>query len=133
MCPSARAEPGAGLLGVVGEDGIMGLLKDPIPIDQSFIDTVSESGLRPEQRFRFTAPCVEERCTQWSGCKCTVIDQVQAQLEPVDEHALRPCGIRSACRWFVQAGPEACKVCLFVITDTRVDTDDEPVVTVTIE
>lgn len=106
---------------MVNEDGTVGLLKDPLEIDQAFIDEVSADGMRPEQRFRFTAPCVEERCSQWNGCKCTVPDQVRVFVGPEDEHSLRPCGIRSACRWFKQEGPEACRLCPFVITDTRGD------------
>jgi hypothetical protein len=130
LCPSARAEPGAALIGVVGEDGTVGLLKDPLEIDQAFIDEASVDGARLEQRFRFTAPCVEDRCSQWDGCKCTVIEQLQTFLTPEDEHSLRPCGIRSACRWFTQAGPDACRVCLFVITDSREDVVADPAIEV---
>jgi hypothetical protein len=119
LCPSARAEPGASLIGVVGPDGTVGMLRDPLEIDAAFLEQISADGLRPEQRFRFTAPCVEDRCSQWNGCKCTIPDQVRGWVEPDEARSLVPCGIRSACRWFGQDGPEACRLCPMVITDTR--------------
>ncbi len=125
LCPSARAEPGAALIGVLGPDGRMGFLKDRLEIDQAFIDQVSADG-RPEQRFRFSAPCVEGRCQQWTGDRCGVIGEVQAQLGAPEDptSALGPCAIRSACRWFDQAGPDACRICPLVITDTRETVED---------
>ena len=123
MCPSARAEPGASLLGLVHEDGSVGQLKEPLPIDQDFIDQISVDGWRPEQRYRFTAPCVEDRCTQWNGCKCSIPEQIQGFVTPQEEQSLRPCGIRPVCRWYTQDGPETCRLCPFVITDTREDVD----------
>jgi hypothetical protein len=107
------------VIGVMGADGRLEYLRDRLEIDQAFIDEVSVDA-RPEQRFRFSGPCVEHGCEQWDGCRCTVIDRVMAQVEPPGgEPSLQPCAIRTACRWFDQTGPDACRVCPMVITDSR--------------
>jgi hypothetical protein len=119
LCPSARAEPGAALIGVLGPDGRIGLLKDAVEIDQAFLDQVAPYG-SAEGRFRFSGGCVEHGCVQWSRGRCGVIDEVAAALPVPDGAArLQPCAIRSACRWFDQVGPDACRLCPMVITDLR--------------
>jgi hypothetical protein len=115
-CPSARAEPGAILLGVVGEDGRVQYLKDRIEIDQDFIDLASQDGPL-EQRFRFGGTCVESGCQQWDGGKCRVIETVASFLEPETTASLPPCSIRPTCRWYRQAGPSACRICPLVRTE----------------
>ncbi len=118
VCPSARAEPGATLVGVVGEDGRVKYLKDRLEVDQHFIDLVSQRA-RPEQRFRFANTCVEGGCQQWDGSKCRIVDNVRAFLGPGEStKRLAPCSIRPACRWFRQDGAAACRLCPLVITDT---------------
>jgi hypothetical protein len=123
LCPSTRAEPGAALLGIVGADGRVSYLKDRLEIDQAFLD---EAGPLPEQRFRFSGLCVEHHCKQWDGCKCTVIENAAATIAPDADTSLRPCSIRPACRWFDQRGGEACRVCVFVITDTMEPAAERP-------
>lgn len=122
LCPSAKAEPGAAVIGVLGPDGRVGYLRDWLEIDQQFIDDISREA-RPEQRYRFASNCVEHRCAQWDGCKCTIIERVSETLTPLEDHSLQPCAIRTACRWFRQKGPDACRLCPMVITDTRDDAD----------
>jgi hypothetical protein len=120
-CPSAPCESGATLLGVVGSQGRVGYLTPPLTIDDDFVAT-ARRGRSPEKRFRFAAPCVEERCAQWTGSRCGVIDAVIANPlpRPDDEAGGLPrCSIRSACRWFAQSGTDACRVCPLVITDCR--------------
>lgn len=119
-CPSAPCEPGNVLLGLVQADGRVGYLTPPMAIDEEFV-AIARRGRSPGKRFRFAGPCVESGCAQWSGGRCGVIDSV---LEERDEllpngapAALPHCAIRSACRWFAQAGAEACHVCPLVITD----------------
>lgn len=118
-CPSARAEPGATLIGVVGEDGHVHYLKTAIEIDQDFIDVASRDGPL-EQRFRFGGTCVECGCEQWDDGrgKCRVIETVASFIPPPeDETPLQPCSIRPTCRWFRQSGPSACRICPLVRTD----------------
>lgn len=118
-CPSARAEPGATLLGVIGVDGRVAYLKSALAIDQDFIDEVAKDG-PPEERFRFAGACVEGKCVQWDGARarCGVLDGVIAVLGDGEGDApLQVCSIRTACRWFAQDGPPACRICPGVITD----------------
>jgi hypothetical protein len=118
-CPSARAEPGATLLGVIGVDGRVAYLKTALQIDQDFIDEAGKDG-PPEERFRFAGTCVEGRCVQWDGGakRCGVLDGVVPFLGTGDETApLQPCVIRGACRWYRQDGAGACRICPGVITD----------------
>jgi hypothetical protein len=118
ICPSARAEPGALLLGMVGEDGHVGYLKDRLIVDENFIAIAREQG-PPEERFRFANTCVEGLCRQWDGKRCTVPMHVAPVLGTGEgDTPLHPCAIRTACRWFRQEGPSACRICPGVITDT---------------
>jgi len=117
VCPSARAEPGATLLGVIGVDGQVAYLKTAIEVDQDFIDEVGKDG-PPEERYRFAGRCVEGKCMQWDGARCGVIDSVVPYLGTGEgDSSLQPCSIRSACRWFRQDGPSSCRICPGVITE----------------
>ena len=118
-CPSARAEPGNLLIGVVGGDGIVQPLPTRLEIDAGFIEQASKSGV-PEARFRFGGRCIEGKCKQWTGNSCGVIEKVltgmaDQNIMPV-EHLPR-CVIRGTCRWYSQRGADACRACVFVITD----------------
>ena len=117
LCPSSKCEDGAKLLGIVKEDAHVDFLKHPIQIDQDFVDSAKE-GRTPELRFRFAGKCLKAGCRQWTGERCGVIDNIVDQLQQaIPEASLPTCSIRPECRWFHQRGPEACKVCPFVITD----------------
>lgn len=110
LCPSARCEQGALLLGVVHPAGV-GIAAQPIKIDESFV-LLARNGRRPESRFRFASPCIEKGCKNWNG-RCAIADRISADMPSVPA-----CGIRSQCRWFSQNGASACAGCLQVITDT---------------
>src|SRR4051794_5199030 len=121
-CPSARCEPGATLLGVVGADGTVGYVTPQLTVDEAFV-VQARRGRAPEKRFRFAGGCVESGCAQWTGSRCGVIDRVLdgglvEAPEPGARGALPHCAIRPGCRWFEQSGAEACGVCPLVITDT---------------
>lgn len=136
LCPSARAEVGAALIGVVQGDGTVALLGRPLPVTQAFLDAARE-GRSPERRFRFAAPCVRSECRQWRGSaedaeggRCGVIDRVTAALGPelsAEAGRARPCGVRRSCRWFAQGGAAACDACRLVITETRAGPEPAPV------
>ena len=118
MCPSAPRNPGAILLGVVGEDGNVSYEKDRIVIDQDFIDRMREDGA-PETQFRFANACVEHECLQWDGTRCNVPKTSRRYLGTGEgTSSLQPCSIRPECRWFRQEGPSACRICPGVITNT---------------
>ncbi|HSK47220.1 MAG TPA: hypothetical protein VLA05_04345 [Coriobacteriia bacterium] len=120
LCPSAPAAEGAILLGVVGPDGELGYVQPLIEIDAEFLDLARERG-RPEERFRFSSPCLEAGCGYWTGSACGVLEQVlsardKGQIPPAED--LPHCMIRRSCRWYAQSGSDACLVCPFVITST---------------
>jgi hypothetical protein len=122
-CPSARCTPGAILLGIVLPDGRVAYARDRVVIDREFVE-VAQNGRPPEQRFRFSSPCVESGCRQWTGARCSVIDDVVdfAAAEatgPPSPDALPACSIRPTCRWFRQQGALACAVCPEIVTDQR--------------
>jgi len=111
-CPSARPQEGAVLLGIVGQDGEVALLDERITIDGSFLETASQ-GRDLSHRFRFASPCATKGCANWSGHHCMVLDIARqlAHIEPLEQSALPACSIRPTCRWFMQEGDEACKIC----------------------
>lgn len=117
-CPSNRCKPGSQLLGVRQDDGTVSILPEALPIDESFIETVKENAEAPEQRFRFTNKCVESGCSQWNGKGCGVIEQVIQYLEHIPQKETLPkCSIRPKCRWFIQKGADACRICPYIITE----------------
>jgi hypothetical protein len=115
-CPSARAEPGNTLYGVVQGEKVA-RLGTPIELDAAFVATVSARG-PPEQRFRFAGRCLEGGCAQWQNGGCGVIERV-LEARPVEVAGLPRCYLRPSCRWYAQRGAAACAVCDLVITDTR--------------
>lgn len=127
QCPSNKCKPGSKLLGVRQEDGTVSILPEPLPIDDNFISTVRNDPTEPEQKFRFTNKCVESGCAQWNGKGCGVIDQVIQYLEHIPQNSSLPrCAIRPSCRWFLQRGADACKICPYIITE--ITESDNPVI-----
>jgi hypothetical protein len=116
MCPSAPAEEGAIILGVVNADGSIAYLRDRLVATRDFVD-IASVGREPEQRFRFASPCRQGNCKQWVDGKCSVPDGVK-EIVPASMVAdrLPRCSIRPHCRWYQQSGAEACHVCPWVIT-----------------
>ncbi len=116
-CPSRSCEEGVHLLGVMTASGRLAYVSSPIRIGASFVDRVAEA--RPEQRFRFSGPCVESSCPNWTGDSCAVAEVVIAEAQrgrPVTSR-LPQCTIRRTCRWFAQHGGDACSVCPSVVAD----------------
>ena len=130
-CPSTCCEEGALLLGVVTPAGTVAYVQPPTRISAEFVEEARALG-HPERRFRFSGPCVESACPQWTGRDCSVIDLVlsdppsdwrvpaeRGPAAPPDEAATLPaCGIRRTCRWYAQRGRQACAVCPTVVADT---------------
>lgn len=123
LCPSARCEDGAILLGVIQPNGQVAYFghsigEGALVVDEEFAER-ARRGRAPEKRFRFASACVECGCKQWTGTRCGVIDRVLDLAEEEDATAALPrCGIRPRCRWFQQSGPDACAVCPLIVTDT---------------
>ena len=118
MCPSSKAQHGAKLLGVRQDDGKVAILPQPLAISSDFIEKANQSS-KAEQKFRFTNKCVASGCTQWTGSRCGVADQIIGVMNELSvTDGIPVCAIRPSCRWFMQNGPDACKVCPYVITET---------------
>ncbi|WP_143686849.1 hypothetical protein [Streptomyces sp. TLI_171] len=118
-CPSASCTPGAALLGVATPAGRLAFLPVPLVVDRDLAEQLRGPG-RAESRYRFTGPCAEGGCPQWTGSGCEVIDHVLDG--PVDRPAgagdpLPACGIRADCRWFAQRGADACRACPTLVAD----------------
>lgn len=125
LCPSAPAEPGASLFGVVDAKGRVVHLITPLAVDDNFVEAARRTGA-PERRFRFSSPCQEGRCGHWAGHQCGLIGQLHSAATDMglatDEERLPPCAIRAQCRWWLQRGRQACGVCSVVVTDQRMPT-----------
>jgi hypothetical protein len=117
-CPSAAADwEGAQLFGVVeGEAGAPRLrYVAPRPVGPELLALVPPE-LRPEEVFRFTAPCRGEGCPQFSGGRCGVARAAVAHLTEAEGHSLPACSLRPACRWWADEGVSACRRCPSVVT-----------------
>jgi hypothetical protein len=119
-CPSAPAEPGSVLLGIVVRPGEVAYLSPTIPATAEFLDQLTRSGIPIENRMRFAGTCMEHRCAQWKdgagGGRCGLADRAIAALSiSTGPEILPKCGIRSTCRWFAQHRAKACAACPEVI------------------
>jgi len=118
-CPSAACSTSANLLGIVQTDQTVVLLDTPIKISDAFIQNANKYG-EPERHFRFADKCIKSGCGQWTGKSCGIISELTASNPSIknDNENLPPCIIRRTCRWFSQEGGKACKICLFVVTQS---------------
>jgi hypothetical protein len=117
-CPSRACEDGVALLGVMTPSGRLAYIHPSRKIDEDFIDKATRQG-RPERRFRFSGPCVEAACPQWTGAGCRIAEVVAEKGTDCNFVASRmpACTIRPSCRWFFQIGPAACAACPTIVAD----------------
>lgn len=114
-CPSSRMKKGAKLLAVRNTNGRMAILPQTLAIDDGFIKKASNHHEPAETRFRFTNKCIENGCKQWNGKGCGLSDFIIKYLDKVQPAEVLPaCSIRVQCRWFIQQGADACKICPYV-------------------
>lgn len=125
LCPSAPASVGSLVIGIVESDGIVSYARDRMEATADFLDSARLNGT-PERRFRFSSPCQQHACAQWANGSCGLPARLVA-LVPVGELAevLPRCSIRQECRWFMQSGAIACRICPTVSTqgETSASTD----------
>jgi hypothetical protein len=112
LCPSAPPEEGALVIGVRGPGGRLAHIVPSLPASATLADE-AEAGTR----LRFASPCAEGGCGHWTGSSCGVIEQLVTITPSAATSRLPQCGIRSSCRWFAEAGGEACARCALVVTD----------------
>lgn len=118
-CPSAYCEEGALLLGVMTPSGRLAYIQPPTRVDADFVARAQAMG-RPEARFRFSAPCREGQCPQWTGGGCGVVDFALDTYAAADSplpDILPACAIRRTCRWYAQRGAAACAICPLIVAD----------------
>jgi hypothetical protein len=112
LCPSSHGGEGAILLGVFTGGGSLTYVTPKHRVDEEFL---RRAGPRPEERFRFSRPCIEGRCDNWSEGRCGLIARLSdAEAEKAKASTLPACSIRAHCRWFKQKGRDACSVCPLV-------------------
>jgi hypothetical protein len=118
MCPSATGDtPDAQIIGFIGADGAVGTIAPPVPLTKEVREAV---GSQPEAKFRLAGRCTQSQCSNWQDEACALIDRMREQVDRLHPGLgtigkLQRCAIRSACVWWGQSGPDACRVCPFVI------------------
>lgn len=116
LCPSYSCKPGAQLIGIINSEGLVDYISTKITIDENFVDEANK-GREPEQRFRFAGKCAKSGCNQWDkqGSQCGLIDNIIDLINHVESIELKPCPIRSNCRWYAQRKGLACAQCNEVV------------------
>jgi hypothetical protein len=112
LCPSTPAQDGAVVITILGTDGRPAYLPDRMPVTDDLLRQVDPGTL--ERRFRFAAPCQEGACGHWSDSRCGIPSKLAALVTADDEADIPRCSIRHDCRWFAQAGFDACRLCPLV-------------------
>src|SRR5690348_8115358 len=88
ICPSARCEDGAVVLGLIGCTGVVGYISPALPVNAEFAERAHRNS-PPERRFRFAAACQESRCQNWTAGRCGVIENAltaAANIGKLPEH-----------------------------------------------
>lgn len=118
ICPSATGEnQNAQIIGFIGRNGVVANIPTAIPLTDEMRGSI---GPQPERIFRLAAPCMESKCANWENRACGLIGRMRQQVDrrqlaTKSVGKLPRCAIRSACVWWRQSGPEACRVCPHVI------------------
>ena len=91
----------------------MAWIEKPVPVTSELLALTAP--VPPTQVLRIAAPCQEKACCHFNGTDCRLATRL-VQLIPAVVESLPPCRIRPDCRWFVQEGIAACRVCPQVVT-----------------
>jgi hypothetical protein len=117
MCPSAQPEiPGSVAFGVIAgtvERPHVAWIERPVPVTPELLSMTAP--VSPTQVLRIAAPCQENACGHFDGVDCRLATRL-VQLLPQVVESLPRCQIRPNCRWFLQEGSAACRVCPQVVT-----------------
>jgi hypothetical protein len=116
MCPSFRCAEGALLLGIVKPDGLVAFANSPLVVTKDFVDIAQAGSRVPEKRFRFAGPCQSCKCSNWNKGDCEIVELAVAWPGERSERDLPDCSIRPDCKWYLQRGDEACRVCPEITT-----------------
>jgi hypothetical protein len=117
LCPSAQPEiPGSVAFGVIAgsaENPRVAWIEEPVPVTNELLGLTKP--VAPTQVLRIAAPCQEKACCHFDGTDCRLATRL-VQLIPAVAEKLPPCRIRPDCRWFLQEGASACRVCPQIVT-----------------
>jgi hypothetical protein len=114
MCPSVPAHyPDAVAFGVVTgsvDAPDMVPLIPALPVTDELLALAGP--VSPGEVFRFAAKCIKGGCRHWEGetQRCRLVAKT-VQFAHVVVEKLKPCAIRSECRWWQQEGKAACVRC----------------------
>ena len=114
MCPSVPPHyPDAVAFGVVtgtADAPDMVPLIPAVPVTDELLAMAAP--VSPGEVFRFAAGCIQGGCRHWEADtkRCRLVAKT-VQLAPVVVEKLKPCAIRSDCRWWRQEGKAACVRC----------------------
>jgi hypothetical protein len=104
----------------VNAQGRIDFIAERVQIDANFVAQAKE-GRPPEQRFRFSSPCLKRGCEKWDGERCGVAkilhERAPELLTQEPAAALPRCSIRASCRWHGEYGDSICFTCTWVITE----------------
>ncbi|GGP77581.1 hypothetical protein GCM10010278_65080 [Streptomyces melanogenes] len=114
-CPSGEAHrPESVVLGVrSGDDGQVVYLAEPVPAAQ-VLPSIPE-GIAPHRVLRFASHCVSG-CANRVGDACGLIERIQTLPSPDATGAVPRCHLRPHCKWWTQAGVDACHRCPAITT-----------------
>lgn len=112
LCPSTPAQAGAVVITILGTDGRPAYLPDRMVVTDEVLEQLDPDTL--ERRFRFASPCQEAACVHWSDSRCGIPSKLATLVTPDDSTGIPRCSIRHDCRWFAQAGFDACRLCPLV-------------------
>ncbi|MFF5315705.1 hypothetical protein [Streptomyces massasporeus] len=119
-CPSGAADaPESVVLGVrSGADGRVTYLADPVPA--SGVLGLVPADIEPRRVLRFASHCVTE-CANRRGDDCTLIERVVAAYPATEPGNVPRCHLRADCKWWGQAGVDACRRCPALASRHRTD------------
>jgi hypothetical protein len=96
-----------------GEAGDAAYLDRAVPVDDKVLALAAP--LSAANIYRVAVPCAAGRCVNFEDGACQIASRLVRHLQPAVD-ALPRCAIRGACRWWRQAGAEACRRCPQVAT-----------------
>ncbi|AUG75303.1 hypothetical protein CFP65_0329 [Kitasatospora sp. MMS16-BH015] len=132
-CPSGHGrEAESVVLGVRSQDdGGLTYLAEPMPAAEAL--ALVPAGIEPTRVLRFASHC-ESGCAHRAGPECTLITKLRTLPPKAADAPLPHCHLRHHCKWWNQAGADACGRCPAVATtilstETTVSRAADPSVT----
>jgi len=143
MCPSTPVANATVFLGMVTPSRRIAYVTPAIAATPELLAALPtgtsnrENSAGLESEYRFAGPCVTQQCGFWNGRQCGLGERLSESLrhaesvlatdsaEPaggmdgVTRTKIPKCAIRPTCRWFAEQGPDVCRACTFVVTDSR--------------